>query len=284
MRPYDREDFRHLTDSERYRDIDYLADDGYVGPNERIAYGMTRDDLPPWSTMGDGDTRAFAGQRSWDEDRGQGRQYGQDMGLGYGRPYDATEIERSRQDPYERRADLQADRPHPLRAAYDRRGDWHGHGYGVQSEREMQGQREMRGREEGGIGEYLRHPGRIVDAAKGLFRGKGPKNWSRSDTRIHDEVCERLALNPEIDASEIEVNVKDGEVTLSGGIEDRRLRWLAEDIAGDVLGVHDVHNRLRLRPGAREEQNPLQGYGTQSMQRSGSTGTGAVSSSGGVRR
>jgi len=34
MRHYDRTDFRHLNDAERYRDYDYLADD-WVGPNER---------------------------------------------------------------------------------------------------------------------------------------------------------------------------------------------------------------------------------------------------------
>jgi hypothetical protein len=33
MRHYDRADVRHLNDSERYRDYDYLAEDGWpVGP------------------------------------------------------------------------------------------------------------------------------------------------------------------------------------------------------------------------------------------------------------
>ena len=47
MRRYEREDFRRLTDAERYRDYDYLADDAWVGPNERIPHGLTRADEPP---------------------------------------------------------------------------------------------------------------------------------------------------------------------------------------------------------------------------------------------
>ena len=29
-------------------------------------------------------------------------------------------------------------------------------------------------------------------ADAGPYRGRGPKTWSRSDTRIREEVCERL--------------------------------------------------------------------------------------------
>jgi hypothetical protein len=34
MRHYDRSEFRHLDDAQRYRDHEYKADDGWVGPNE----------------------------------------------------------------------------------------------------------------------------------------------------------------------------------------------------------------------------------------------------------
>lgn len=78
------------------------------------------------------------------------------------------------------------------------------------------------------------------------FRGRGPKGYSRSDERIREDVCERLAWHPEIDASEIEVTVKDGEVTLSGTVDERRQKRLAEDVAELVLGVTDVSNRVRI--------------------------------------
>jgi hypothetical protein len=37
MRHYDRADLRHLNDSERYRDYDYLADDGWPPAPEPLS-------------------------------------------------------------------------------------------------------------------------------------------------------------------------------------------------------------------------------------------------------
>jgi hypothetical protein len=34
MRHYDRSEFRHLDDAQRYRDHEFKADDAWVGPNE----------------------------------------------------------------------------------------------------------------------------------------------------------------------------------------------------------------------------------------------------------
>jgi len=60
-------------------------------------------------------------------------------------------------------------------------------------------------------------------------------------------VCERLSQNDEVDASEIEVEVKDRRVTLTGSVENRRMKHLAEDIAEAVSGVDDVDNRVSVR-------------------------------------
>jgi osmotically-inducible protein OsmY len=76
--------------------------------------------------------------------------------------------------------------------------------------------------------------------------GRGPKNYRRPDERIEEEINERLERDPEIDATDIEVTVKDGEVTLSGTVESRRVKRLAEDLVDDVYGVKDVQNRLRM--------------------------------------
>jgi osmotically-inducible protein OsmY len=77
-------------------------------------------------------------------------------------------------------------------------------------------------------------------------RGKGPKNYKRSDDRIHDEVCERLTRHPLVDASMMDVHVKDGEVTLTGEVHDRRMRYMAEDVVDGVAGVKEIHNELRV--------------------------------------
>lgn len=81
---------------------------------------------------------------------------------------------------------------------------------------------------------------------RGPHTGKGPVGFQRSDERIRELVCEALTDDGEIDATRIEVSVKGGEVTLTGAIEDRRMKRLAEDCVEAVPGVKDVHNQLRI--------------------------------------
>ena len=66
------------------------------------------------------------------------------------------------------------------------------------------------------------------------------------DDALREEVEEHLSHHPDIDASDIEVLVESGEVTLQGTVEDRDMRWIAESVAESVSGVSLVHNRLRL--------------------------------------
>jgi len=84
---------------------------------------------------------------------------------------------------------------------------------------------------------------------RGRFFGRGPKGYRRSSERICDEISDRLMTHPDIDASDIEVRVGDGIVTLTGTVEDRHEKRLAEYIAEDALGVDDVDNQLKVRHG-----------------------------------
>lgn len=77
--------------------------------------------------------------------------------------------------------------------------------------------------------------------------GRGPKGWKRSDDRIREDVNEQLERHPQIDASDIEVRVEDGEVMLSGHVPDRRTKRLAEDVVENVSGVRDVQNQIRVK-------------------------------------
>lgn len=81
------------------------------------------------------------------------------------------------------------------------------------------------------------------------FRGRGPKGYQRSDERIHEEVCERLTDDHDVDASEIEVTVSGAAVSLSGSVTDRFAKRRAEDIAESVPGVKDVQNGIRVARG-----------------------------------
>jgi osmotically-inducible protein OsmY len=89
----------------------------------------------------------------------------------------------------------------------------------------------------------------IVRENRQSFAGRGPRGYRRSDTRIAEDVNERLTWHPDLDATDIEVRVANGEVTLGGIVEDRRAKRLAEDIVEDVVGVSDVHNELKVRHG-----------------------------------
>ncbi len=85
---------------------------------------------------------------------------------------------------------------------------------------------------------------------RGSHAGKGPVNYQRTDAKIHDQVCEMLTDHDEIDASQIHVEVKDGEVTLTGSVLDRAMKVTADEVAGYAAGVKDVHNRLKIGPPA----------------------------------
>lgn len=76
--------------------------------------------------------------------------------------------------------------------------------------------------------------------------GKGPKNYKRTDERIREDVSEILERDPHVNASEIEVMVKDGVVTLSGTVDHRLAKRHAEDIIEHASGVTDVKNELKV--------------------------------------
>lgn len=115
--------------------------------------------------------------------------------------------------------------------------------YGPREERERWGER-------GGLGERERERGR--------FAGRGPKGYQRSDERIREDVNERLTDHPDVDAGEIEVQVKDGEVTLTGTVDRRETKRMAEDVAESVSGVKQVHNQLRIGEHATTTQHGSQ--------------------------
>ena len=80
------------------------------------------------------------------------------------------------------------------------------------------------------------------------YAGRGPKNYQRTDERIREDVVARLTDDHRVDATDVDVQVVNGEVTLSGHVLDRRMRRAAEECVEDLPGVRDVHNQLGLTP------------------------------------
>jgi osmotically-inducible protein OsmY len=88
------------------------------------------------------------------------------------------------------------------------------------------------------------------------FRGMGPANYKRSDERIRDDIYERLTDSHVIDARGIMVDVNEGNVTLTGTVNERRMRYAAEDLVERIGGVANINNQLRVQS---QEQTRAQG-------------------------
>ena len=97
---------------------------------------------------------------------------------------------------------------------------------------------------------------------QGQHRGKGPKGYIRSDERIKEDVNDRLSDDSNIDASNIDVTVENGEVTLTGTVSVRWEKRHAEDVAESVSGVKNVENRIRINANSNAG---TQGSGTGSL-------------------
>ncbi|MGC3999001.1 MAG: BON domain-containing protein [Anaeromyxobacter sp.] len=94
----------------------------------------------------------------------------------------------------------------------------------------------------------MKDEGRRIMGRGEQRHGRGPKGYRRSDERIHDDVCERIARSA-IDADSVEVKVSGGEVTLSGQVRRREDKRELEDLAEEVFGVDSVQNNLRVDRG-----------------------------------
>jgi hypothetical protein len=94
----------------------------------------------------------------------------------------------------------------------------------------------------------------------GPHSGRGPQGYQRSDARIEEDVCEHLTHHGMLDATGIQVRVENGEVTLTGTVESRQAKRLAEDILDSISGVKDIHNQLRVQwDQGQGHQNPFMG-------------------------
>jgi osmotically-inducible protein OsmY len=71
-----------------------------------------------------------------------------------------------------------------------------------------------------------------------------------SDDQIYDQVRRRLAADRDVKGGGIDVDVKDGVVTLRGKVREPRQKTRAERIAHKVKGVTQVVNELQVVPTA----------------------------------
>ncbi len=231
--------------------------------------------------------------RDYDRERG-GRDYDRERDSywtrvyepeqrGWTRDYDYDRGYRERRD-FDRGHDYEYDRGRPWSRDYDYDRDrWGRREYGWDWGREYPGGRfydydrysasaEPQYRRYG-YGQPWRYGYSEFDRG---YAGRGPRGYQRSDERMREDVCDRLCASPMVDASDIDVRVSNGEVTLTGTVASRDQKRTAEDIAESVWGVHDVHNQLRV---TRQYSGTTTGGATAHETTPGTT-TGAGSSTG----
>jgi osmotically-inducible protein OsmY len=70
----------------------------------------------------------------------------------------------------------------------------------------------------------------------------------KKDDEIYDKVRLRLAGDPEVKGGGLEVEVKDGVVTIRGIVRTDKAKAKADKLALKVKGVSRVVNELRVSP------------------------------------
>ncbi len=113
------------------------------------------------------------------------------------------------------------------------------------------------------------------------FHGKGPKGYKRSDERIKEDVCETLSRDHRIDASDIEVNVEDAMVTLSGNVDSREIKRAAEMIIENLSGVDDVKNDIRVKKAGEMNNDSLHASGSNKISNLNSSSKSSTTKSSG---
>ena len=260
----------------------YDQESGYRGGTQSREYDRPRESGGgDWRDREEMGQRRYSEEDSFGN-RGRSQRYGQGYGGGSSGQLGEPGWRSSGEQRYGGGEGWEQDR----RASYGRGEDWrYGMGFGSMGGRENYGQeRQWRGEgyKGGQSGQYrgqerygqsmdygdsgqgyaqsygprygldpqsgMSPSGRMDDSGKGYgpYAGKGPKDYKRADDAIRNDACETLTQHDRIDATEINVSVLDGQVTLSGSVDDRKQRRMAEDAVMDLSGVKDVSNQLRI--------------------------------------
>lgn len=86
----------------------------------------------------------------------------------------------------------------------------------------------------------------LADSAMRERARRGPKNYTRSDERIFDEIHDAIVRDPRLDASGVTIEVQGGKVILYGSVAHRQMKHWIEDIASECYGVSEVENKLTV--------------------------------------
>jgi hypothetical protein len=243
----------------RGRDEDYMQDNQERQWMQEFPRRAPGRDERMWAPSGGSD-------RGYDRNRGYADQYGDTQQY---RGANTSDYTRSTwgQDPWERTQRTQRYENDFERGRF---GDFDRERYDDGGYTGLPGGDGWRGRFELGDSQY-RGYNQGMDTQEfmdGEFSGRGPRNYKRGDNRIEEDINERLTRHGALDASEIEVAVQNGEVTLKGSVRNRNAKRLAEDIAEAISGVKDVNNQIKVKQQGEMERETTSVAGSTKQQKS----------------
>lgn len=80
-----------------------------------------------------------------------------------------------------------------------------------------------------------------------LTVGERTAGQRMDDATVTTKIEAKLAADPQVSATNIDVDTRDGVVTLSGLVKTAEARTEAEQLARDTEGVRNVDNRIRVQ-------------------------------------
>jgi osmotically-inducible protein OsmY len=281
-------------DRDRYRTSNPSYSSSYGGTGRQ--YGRNEDwqsyggssntDYGPYGRAGGNDNpdrdrslETYRGESRWEREHQQRNHsneggYGSGYGDAYGSYGAAGRSMRGRSQEADYRRDRE-DRDRDGQRGDDQRGFW---------DRAADKVASWFGGEDSQGSPYDTHGGYGSDYRRGeeyrgeSHRGRGPKNYRRSDDRVREDVSDRLTDDHWLDASDIEVTAKDAEVTLSGTVKSREDKRRAEQLAEQVSGVDNVQNNIRVQ---KQDWRSDESTGAMAGSMSGAAGSGTTGSDGG---
>jgi len=70
---------------------------------------------------------------------------------------------------------------------------------------------------------------------------------TRNDVKIKKDVAVQLSRDNQVDSGTVNVEVKDGEVTLSGTLPSLSVSMAAVEMTEKVAGVRSVKNKFKVK-------------------------------------
>ncbi|MGE0005480.1 MAG: BON domain-containing protein [Parvibaculaceae bacterium] len=232
----------------QFRDEDRMEDrqDWTYGHGRRSWQGRDDDERYQRSIYGRGSGASYGDGDAHGESRGRGRDrhFGERLGF--------EGDDRSPGLAGERTARYGSSHASEAYGPSERRG-WRGEAwrreprYGYGGERDWNEERDVWDRATDEVSSWFGDEEAEHRRRMDKFRGRGPRNYARSEDRIREDVCDRLTEDGAVDATDIEVEVSGTEVTLSGTVPSRDQRRRAEICTERVSGVTHVQNNMRVQ-------------------------------------